>query len=211
MELDEYRGVAPVYDFFTAPFLDQVRRRVCRLCRREGLQRVADLCCGTGRQVIMLDREGIPAVGVDISPAMLAVARRHGPVGRWFLEDASRTRFPNNGFDGVIVSFALHEKPADLAEGILDEAFRLTAPGGTIFLADYRSPASAGHRLALSLAAVAERAAGKAHFGYYREFLKSGAMEARLQSRAWTYKAAGNYLWGAAGLFTVIKPFVGRE
>jgi len=40
---------------------------------------VLDAGCGTGRVAIELFRRGIPVVGIDRNPSMIATARQHGP------------------------------------------------------------------------------------------------------------------------------------
>ncbi len=48
---------------------------------------VLDAGCGTGRVAIELHRRGVRAVGVDLDPAMLAVARRKAPQLQWIHAD----------------------------------------------------------------------------------------------------------------------------
>ena len=59
MTSDPYARMAPIYDLVTAPFLDPMRRAVCRLAQAAGVRRAVDMCCGTGRQAWMLAAMGV--------------------------------------------------------------------------------------------------------------------------------------------------------
>ena len=52
-----------------------------------GARSVLDAGCGTGRVARELARRGLDVVGVDVDPAMLAVARRKAPGLDWRLGD----------------------------------------------------------------------------------------------------------------------------
>jgi SAM-dependent methyltransferase len=49
------------------------------MVRRAGAGPVADVGCGPGRVTAFLDALGVPAFGIDLSPEMVAVARRSYP------------------------------------------------------------------------------------------------------------------------------------
>lgn len=53
------------------------------------------------------------------------------------LEDASQMAFNDNEFELGIISFALHEKPGEIARKIVQEAFRVIKPGGYLLVVDY--------------------------------------------------------------------------
>lgn len=50
--------------------------RAMRMLKPAGGERVLDLACGSGRHSLELKRQGFGAVGADISPELLAIARR---------------------------------------------------------------------------------------------------------------------------------------
>lgn len=50
--------------------------RAMRMLKPEGGERVLDLACGSGRHSLELVRQGFDAVGTDISPELLEIARR---------------------------------------------------------------------------------------------------------------------------------------
>jgi len=201
---DEYAHVASVYDFLLNPFLDPLRRALTRRVVERGAASVLDLCCGTGRQLAMLHRVGVRATGVDASPAMLARARRVCPADIDFrLEDAGATSLPDAGSDAVIISFALHEKPAPVRDAILAEARRTLAPGGACLVVDYLAPDSRRALRMHRLVNVVERLAGAEHHALYGEFLRGGGLEALLVRNGLSCAGLDRSLGGAAGICTV--------
>lgn len=77
----------------------------------DGRLTVLDLGCGTGGHSIELARRGHQIVGVDISPAMLAIARTRatdaGVDAVRFVEDDIRTYRGRSTFDAVVMMFAV--------------------------------------------------------------------------------------------------------
>jgi demethylmenaquinone methyltransferase/2-methoxy-6-polyprenyl-1,4-benzoquinol methylase len=107
-----------------------------------------DVCCGTGDVAFALQRSGAEVVGLDFSPAMLAVARDRakvasaaagGPV-RFLHGDALRIPFPDESFDVVTVAYGLR----NLAnwEGGLEEMWRVARPGARLLVLDFGKPAN---------------------------------------------------------------------
>lgn len=94
--------------------------------------RVLDVACGTGvvaREAA--DRVGDAAVtGLDVNPAMLAVARRVRPGLGWCEGDAADLPFPDGSFDAVLCQMALMFVP-DPARAVREMA-RVAAPGGVV-------------------------------------------------------------------------------
>ena len=115
------------------------------LLEASGAHRVLDLGCGTGLLGYYLEQAGYGYTGVDISPAMLAIARRHVPGGYFIqcdMRDLSSIRL--NGwkrdgfFDAVICTgraFSQLTSDADL-HACLQGASNLLRTGG-IFACDF--------------------------------------------------------------------------
>ncbi|MGE4296983.1 MAG: class I SAM-dependent methyltransferase [Desulfovibrionaceae bacterium] len=201
---DAYARVATVYDLLLNPFLDPLRRAVVRRVTAQGAATALDLCCGTGRQLIMLRRAGVAATGVDASPAMLARARRASPPDiAYLLEDATATSLPGGAFDAVIVSFALHEKAAGVRDAMLAEVRRALAPGGVGYVLDYLWPETPHARRMHRLVAVVERLAGREHAAQYRAFMGRGGLAALLERNGLTCAGREMFLGGAVGLCAV--------
>jgi SAM-dependent methyltransferase len=100
-------------------------------------QTVLDLGSGTGRALPHLRRavgpDGI-VLGMDLTPEMLAAARRHGrDAHAWLvLADARRLPLPTGGIDAAFAAGLLPHLP-DPAGGLAELA-RVTRPGGRLGL-----------------------------------------------------------------------------
>ena len=106
--------------------------------------RVLDVGCGTGTQAIASWRRSQSAgavVGVDISEAMLAVARRKAHrVGldiAFHRADAAALPFEDERFDVVTISTVMHMIPQSRRRPCLREASRVLRRGGRLLLIDY--------------------------------------------------------------------------
>ncbi|MCP3960665.1 MAG: class I SAM-dependent methyltransferase, partial [bacterium] len=102
----------PVYDLFARSIFYAYRAAVRSLEPRRG-RSILDLCTGTGEIALRCARQGAEVTGIDVTPAMLARARRKkGELAvRFQLMDARRLAFPDASFDRVVISFALHDMP----------------------------------------------------------------------------------------------------
>lgn len=101
-------------------------------------QRLLDLGCGAGRVAFGLWDRGVRNVeGVDLSPKMIEVARRHAAdTGRkvsFSVADATSLPYPDNSFDGVIFGFGgLMQIPGRAGRRrALAEVWRVLRPGGS--------------------------------------------------------------------------------
>ena len=111
--------------------------------------RVLDVACGFGRHSIELARRGFEVVGVDLSPAMLADARRRSKGMarlRFVREDMRRLRFREE-FDAVInlfTSFGYFTHRGNLAA--LRRMAQALRPGGRLVI-DTPDPAALRARI----------------------------------------------------------------
>jgi SAM-dependent methyltransferase len=97
-------------------------------------RRILDLGTGTGLAARRLAQRypGAQVVGVDLSPAMIEVARRESPSSiRFDVADASRLPYENGAFDLVVL---LNMIP------FFDELDRVTARGGSVVFASSNGP-----------------------------------------------------------------------
>lgn len=142
--------------------------------------------------------------GVDLSPHMLAVARRGGQEVTLHERDAAATGFDDESFDVVILSFALHEKEREEAKAILKEAHRILAPEGTLLVVDYRFD-DRTWRLGQAVIVGIERIAGKEHYANCMTYLKSGGLLALLHPKYWDHRTSRRILLGGVTLDHYVK------
>lgn len=105
-----YQRWAQTYDQTPNPLLALEERHLRNIFPDLAGSNVLDLGCGTGRWLArLLARGANSVVGIDISPAMLSVARgRAGIHDRLVLADGLHLPFQASTFDFVISSFALN-------------------------------------------------------------------------------------------------------
>lgn len=143
---------APAYDrqmsFFEKVWFPGAREWLGR--RAHG--RVLEVAVGTGRNLPHYGAE-VAITGVDLSPAMLAIARRRaadlGIAPELREGDAERLPFADGSFDTVVCALSLCSIPRPAAA--IAEMHRVLVPGGTLLLVDHvastRWPLRAAQRL----------------------------------------------------------------
>ncbi|CAM5658572.1 methyltransferase [Streptomyces avidinii] len=96
---------------------------------------VADLGCGPGRITAHLDGLGVRAFGVDLSPAMVAVARRTYPGLRFEVGSMGALDIADGVLGGVLAWYStVHTPPSELTP-LFAEFARVLAPGGYALIA----------------------------------------------------------------------------
>ncbi|MGD9341266.1 MAG: rhodoquinone biosynthesis methyltransferase RquA [Chromatiales bacterium] len=80
---------------------------------------------------------------VDVAPIQLQNAREklagNDNIGLHH-EDSTALRFPDASFDETVVFFLLHEQPEDARRKTIEQAMRVTRPGGRVIFVDYHGP-----------------------------------------------------------------------
>ncbi|WP_030384878.1 class I SAM-dependent methyltransferase [Streptomyces sp. NRRL S-241] len=100
-----------------------------------GGRAVADLGCGPGRLTAHLDGLGVRAFGVDLSPAMVAVARRTYPGLRFEVGSMAALDVADGVLGGVLAWYStVHTPPSELPS-LFAEFARVLAPGGHLLIA----------------------------------------------------------------------------
>ncbi|KAG8095396.1 hypothetical protein GUJ93_ZPchr0012g21975 [Zizania palustris] len=110
---------------------------------------ILDVGCSVGVSTRYLAEKfpSAKAVGLDLSPYFLAVAaQKEEKISRqnrirWVHGNGEATGLPSKSFDLVSLAYVCHECPARAITGLVNEAFRVLRPGGTITLTD-NSPKS---------------------------------------------------------------------
>ncbi|WP_433510948.1 methyltransferase domain-containing protein [Nonomuraea sp. CA-143628] len=93
---------------------------------------VVDVGCGGGRGVAELAERGARAVGVDLDPEMIAMARKRWPAGEFHVGDACELPLESGSVAGYRADKVLHTLH-DPARAVA-EARRVLAPGGRAVL-----------------------------------------------------------------------------
>jgi SAM-dependent methyltransferase len=96
---------------------------------------VADVGCGPGRMTAHLAGLGVPAFGIDLSPGMVAVARRTHPQLRFAEGSMLALDLEDGSLGGVLAWYSTIHVPDDLLPAAFAEFHRVLAPGGHLQLA----------------------------------------------------------------------------
>lgn len=81
---------------------------------------VADIGCGPSQVARFLRARGLDALGLDLSPRMVALARRLNPDLRFEVGDMRRLEFPSDTFTGIVSFYSvihLHHTEVERVQG----------------------------------------------------------------------------------------------
>jgi SAM-dependent methyltransferase len=113
----------------------EIRRLFAKLSRLRSPQRgdtLLDIGCGTGAVTAGFKRHGIRAIGVDVVPEFVRIARELHPLTEFRVAEAEDLPFPAESFTFVTLASVLeHVQDWRLT---LAEAARVLAPGGVLYL-----------------------------------------------------------------------------
>jgi SAM-dependent methyltransferase len=96
---------------------------------------VADIGCGPGRITAYLDSLGVGALGLDLSPAMVAVARERYPHLPFDEGSFPSLDLADRCLGGALAWYSIIHTPTDELPAVLTELHRVLAPGGYLLLA----------------------------------------------------------------------------
>lgn len=139
---ESYDAVAQEYaDLFRAELQEMIFGRgflgsFAELVLASGGGWVADVGCGPGQVTAHLRRElGLDAYGIDLSPEMVALARREHPDVRFEVGDLRALDLADGALAGLVSWFSfIHVPPADL-DVVFAEFRRVLTPGSPLVLA----------------------------------------------------------------------------
>lgn len=143
-----FDGVASRYDLMNEVMsLGQVRSWRAEVVRaldpRPG-QRVLDLAAGTGTSSRAFADAGALVVPADLSIGMVTEGKQRQPDLGFVNADALQLPFADDTFDAVTISYGLRNVEDTAAA--LTEMRRVTAPGGTLVIAEFSTPTWAPFR-----------------------------------------------------------------
>lgn len=121
-------AAANAYDVFTPQSNARLIESIVRLGGFKRGARVADLGCGSGVFTELLRGQGCDAVGLDLSPRLIALGRAKFPGVEFVEGDVESLPFPSESFDGVLLSGLVHHLPDP--SRCAAEVFRVLRPGG---------------------------------------------------------------------------------
>jgi len=136
-----YDTVAASYAEFTRTLLDQTPHERAALAlfaeqvREAGGGPVADVGCGPGRITGYLHELGLDAFGIDLSPAMIELARRDYPGLRFEVGSMTELDLADGSVGGLIAWYSLIHIPDDELGAVLGHFRRVLRPGAPLLLA----------------------------------------------------------------------------
>lgn len=142
---DRFYGadLAALHNQHYSDFVAQAAPQVVTMLRSAGIRNglVCDLGCGGGQLSSHLLKAGHPVVGVDISRAMISIARRQVPQARFMVGSISDTKFPDCAAAiaiGEVFNYLNSPKKMDQA---FRNVFHSLHPGGLLIF-DIKEPLS---------------------------------------------------------------------
>ena len=135
-----YDTVADSYAEQTRHLLDEtpeeraVLAMFADMVRVQGGGTVADVGCGTGRITAHLRQLGVDAFGIDLSPGMIAVARREHPGLRFDVGSMTDLALADASVAGLVAWYSLIHVPDDVIQPVFAHFRRVVRPGGTLLL-----------------------------------------------------------------------------
>ena len=149
---------------------------------------VLDLGCGTGTLSILMAEHVGPeghVVGIDLSPRMLATARRKASGSNLTFRQANAEAlpYPDASFDVVTATYTLHEMPRQARANALRECRRVLKPEGRLVVVDVHIPRSWWRRALFRALMLFETdtAWDLAHRGVANELAEAGFASVRQQ------------------------------
>lgn len=137
---DGYDAAASAYaDLFRdslrgSPLDRAILGAFAELVRGSGNDRVADLGCGPGHITAHLAGLGLDAFGVDVSAAMVELARQASPGLRFEVGSMTALGIADGALGGVLSRWSVIHTPPDDLPAILTEFRRVLAPGGHLLI-----------------------------------------------------------------------------
>ena len=101
----------------------------------DGTGPVGDIGCGPGRITGYLDSLGLDVLGIDLSPAMVDVARRTHPGLQFDVGSMTGLDLADGSMAGVVAGYSIIHTPPEELPSVFAELHRVLHPGGHLLLA----------------------------------------------------------------------------
>ncbi|AXI80747.1 class I SAM-dependent methyltransferase [Peterkaempfera bronchialis] len=119
----------------TQPLSRALLAAFAELVRAADAGPVADLGCGPGHVTAHLHGLGLSAFGIDLSPAMIALARQAHPDLRFDQGSMTDLDLPDGSLGAIVAWYSVIHTPPERLPETLAEFHRVLAPGGHLLLA----------------------------------------------------------------------------
>ncbi|MFJ9683389.1 class I SAM-dependent methyltransferase [Streptomyces sp. NPDC101194] len=149
-DLSYLAAVRESYDTVASDYFEQVKPPAeldplsrgmlnvfAEMVRTAGLGPVADLGCGPGKVTAYLAERQVPAFGMDLSPAMVELARGAHPDLRFSVGSMTSLPIEDDNLGGILAYYSTHHTPPALLPVVFGEFHRTLAPGGSLMLAGH--------------------------------------------------------------------------
>ncbi len=104
------------------------------LVHRAGGGPVADVGCGPGYVTAHLHDAGVDAFGIDLSPEMIALARRDHPDLRFEVGTMTQLDLADDCLTGIVAFWSVIHVPDDAVPGVFEEFRRVLRPQGLVMV-----------------------------------------------------------------------------
>ncbi|NGO81693.1 methyltransferase domain-containing protein [Streptomyces sp. YC504] len=149
-DLSYLAAVRESYDTVASDYVEQVESPAeldplsrgmldvfAEVVRTAALGPVADLGCGPGKVTAHLAERQVPVFGLDLSPAMVELARSAYPQLRFDVASMTSLPIDDDGLGGILAYYSTHHTPPELLPVVFGEFRRTLAPGGCLMLAGH--------------------------------------------------------------------------
>lgn len=168
--------------------------------------KVLDIACGTGNSLTWIN-QAVPQAalyGVDLSPAYLRKANENlagikGRVPAQLIQaNAEALPFVDEFFEATTSTFLFHELPAEARQNVINEAFRVTKPGGVFVICDSIQKTDTPE-----FGPLMDNFPAMFHEPYYRHYIEDDLV-ARLESAGFTDVTTTNHFMSK--YWVAVKP-----
>ncbi|MEM9088290.1 MAG: class I SAM-dependent methyltransferase [Cyanobacteria bacterium P01_F01_bin.53] len=150
--------------------------------------KILDIACGTGNSLKLINHAMPEAAlyGVDLSPAYIRKANENlasnkGNIPAQLMQaNGEELPFVDQFFEATTSTFLFHELPAEARQNVINEAFRVTKPGGVFVICDSIQSVDIP-----DFAPLMENFPAMFHEPYYRHYIEDDLI-ARLEAAGFT-------------------------